>query len=92
LEASPGSYRSWTRGIAWNNDSTTAKNVQNAMNVVRYNGGGNYNSISMGSNHPGGCMVTLADGSTRFLSRTIDLNRVLLPMASRSGGEAVANY
>ncbi len=92
LEATPGSYRSWTRGIAWNNDSTAAKNVQNAMNVVRYNGGGNYNSISMGSNHPGGCMVTLADGSTRFLSRTIDLNRVLLPLASRSGGEVVANY
>jgi prepilin-type processing-associated H-X9-DG protein len=77
------------RGIAWANDSTAAKNVQNAMNTVRYNGGGNWNSISMGSNHPNGCNTGLGDGSVRFLSRNIDLNRVLLPMASRGGGEAV---
>lgn len=91
LEQSPGSFRSWIRGISWNGDSTGAKNVQNAMNTVRYNGGSNFNSISMGSNHPGGCNAGLADGSTRFLSRNIDLNNVLLPMASRASGEAVAS-
>ncbi len=91
LELSPGSYRSWVRGAGWSNDSTAAKNVQNAMNVVRYNGGGNYNSISMGSNHPGGCMVSLADASVRFLSKTTDLNRVMLPLASRNGGEVLGN-
>ncbi len=90
MEVSPGSYRSWVRGTSWNGDSATAKNVQNAMNTVKYNGGGNFNSISMGSNHPQGCNVCLADGSVRFLSKTIDLNRVLLPLASRGGGEAVA--
>lgn len=92
LELSPNSYRSWVRGVGWNNDATAAKNVQNAMNVVRYNGGGNFNSISMGSNHPGGCMVTLADASVRFISKTVDLNRVLLPLASRNGTEVIPNY
>lgn len=92
LELSPGSYRSWVRGVAWNNDATAAKNVQNAMNTVRYNGGSNFNSISMGSNHPGGCMVALGDASVRFLSRSIDLNRVLLPLASRGGSEVVSDY
>jgi prepilin-type N-terminal cleavage/methylation domain-containing protein/prepilin-type processing-associated H-X9-DG protein len=89
LELSPGSYRSWIRGISWNGDSTGAKNVQNAMNTVRYNGGSNYNSVSLGSNHPGGCNAGMADGSLRFLSKNIDLNLVLLPMASRGGGETV---
>jgi prepilin-type N-terminal cleavage/methylation domain-containing protein/prepilin-type processing-associated H-X9-DG protein len=89
LERSPGSYRSWVRGGLWNNDATCIKNVTNAMRTVRYNGGGNYNDISMGSNHSGGCNVAFGDGSVRFLSETIDLNRVLKPLASRSGGEVV---
>lgn len=90
LELSPGSYRAWVRGMSWNGDSTGAKNVQNAMNTVRYNGSSNYNSISMGSNHPQGCNGGMADGSVRFLSKNIDLNLILLPMASRAGGETVA--
>ena len=31
------------RGIDWNNDSTGSRNVANAMNTVKYNGGGNWN-------------------------------------------------
>jgi prepilin-type N-terminal cleavage/methylation domain-containing protein/prepilin-type processing-associated H-X9-DG protein len=91
LELPPGSFRSWVRGVCWNNDCTSAKNVANAMNTVRYNGGGNYNNISIGSNHPEGCNVGLADGSVRFLRKSIDLNRVLLPMASRAGGETATD-
>jgi len=87
LELAPGSLRSWVRGMGWADDSTAAKNVANAMNTVRYNGGGNYNSISLGSNHPQGCNAGLGDGSVRFLSKSIDLNRVLLPLASRAGAE-----
>jgi prepilin-type processing-associated H-X9-DG protein len=43
----------------------------------------------MGSQHPGGCNVLLADASVRFLTRTVDLNLVLKPLASRGGGEVV---
>jgi hypothetical protein len=91
LELSPGSLRAWVRGVTWLSDSTGAKNVQNAMNTVRYNGGGNYNSISLGSNHPSGCNAGITDGSVRFVNRNIDLNNVLLPLASRAGGETVTS-
>jgi prepilin-type N-terminal cleavage/methylation domain-containing protein len=91
LELSPGSLRAWPRGGLWDNDCTSLKNVTNAMKTVRYNGGGNYNDISMGSNHPGGCNVALGDASVRLLTENIDLNRVLKPMASRNGGEVVTN-
>jgi len=89
LELSPGSLRSWVRGALWDNDYTCSKNVTNAMRTVRYNGGGNYNDISMGSNHPGGLNVCFGDGSVKFIPETIDLNRVLLPLASRNGSETV---
>jgi prepilin-type N-terminal cleavage/methylation domain-containing protein len=87
LEESPATYRSWIRGICWNNDSNASKNVRNAMNTVRYNGGSNFNEVSMGSNHPGGCGIAMADTSVRFLSADVDVNTVLLPLASRAGGE-----
>jgi prepilin-type N-terminal cleavage/methylation domain-containing protein/prepilin-type processing-associated H-X9-DG protein len=92
LELSPGSLRAWPRGCNWTSDDTGSKNVRNAMRTVRYNGGGNYNDISMGSNHPSGCNVAFADGSVRFLRESIDLNRVLLPLASRSGGEVIPDF
>jgi prepilin-type N-terminal cleavage/methylation domain-containing protein/prepilin-type processing-associated H-X9-DG protein len=92
LELAPGSLRAWPRGANWTSDSTASKNVANAMRTVRYNGGGNYNDISMGSNHPGGCNVAFSDASVRFLREAIDLNRVLLPLASRHGGEVVPDF
>jgi prepilin-type N-terminal cleavage/methylation domain-containing protein/prepilin-type processing-associated H-X9-DG protein len=92
LEVSPGSLRGWPRGCSWTDDCTSMKNVTNAMRTVKYNGGGNYNDISMGSNHPGGCNVALADGSIRFLRESTDLNTVLKPLASRAGGEIVTDY
>jgi prepilin-type N-terminal cleavage/methylation domain-containing protein len=92
LEEAPASYRSWIRGICWNNDSSSSKNVKNAMNTVRYNGGSNYNEVSMGSNHPGGCGVAMADASVRFLSQDVDLNSVLLPVSSRAGGDPAESY
>jgi prepilin-type processing-associated H-X9-DG protein len=87
-----GSYRSWVRGFAWNSDGTCSKNVTNGMNVQTYTAAGTYNNTSMGSNHPGGCNVAMADASVRFLSNTVDLNTVLLPLASRNGGETLPPY
>ena len=48
--------------------------------------------MSWGRMNPSSAMswnTGLGDGSVRFLSKNIDLNRVLLPMASRGGGETV---
>ncbi len=64
-------YRSWVRGQ--NGGSGTTKNVTYPMNSTFYSGGNNFNDISFGSNHPGGCNVMPADASGRFLSETIDL-------------------
>jgi prepilin-type N-terminal cleavage/methylation domain-containing protein len=80
-------YRSWVRGTAWASDSTCSKNVANAMNTVTYNGANNYNDVSMGSAHPQGCNVAYGDASVRFLKEDVDLNTVLLPLASRNGNE-----
>jgi len=91
LELTPGSLRGWPRGASWNGDFTASKNVTNAMNTVKYNGGGNFNDISMGSNHSGGCNVAMGDGSVRFLRQSIDLNTVLKPLASRAGGEVTTS-
>ena len=46
----------------------------------------------MGANHPGGCNVALGDGSVRFVSESVDLNNVLLPLASRLGGEVIPSF
>jgi prepilin-type N-terminal cleavage/methylation domain-containing protein len=91
-EGCQNSYRAWQRGFVWNSDSTASKNVTNAMNTVTYNGSNNYNDVSMGSEHPGGCNVALGDASVRLLRKDIDLNTVLLPLASRKGKEVVSNY
>jgi len=92
LERHESSLRAWPRGYVWNSDATCSKNVANPMRTVKYNGGGNYNNISMGSNHSGGCNVAFADGAIRLLSRNIDLSRVLLPLASRQGGEVLLEF
>jgi prepilin-type N-terminal cleavage/methylation domain-containing protein len=92
LEVAPGSLRAWPRGANYTSDTNSIKNLANAMRTVKYNGGGNYNDISMGSNHTGGCNVVLGDASVRFLRESIDLNTILKPLASRAGGEVVSNY
>ena len=46
----------------------------------------NYHDVSMGSKHPGGCNVLMADDSVHFLSETMDLV-TLKAMGSRSSGE-----
>jgi hypothetical protein len=43
------------------------------------------------SNHPGGVNATIADGSVRFLSETID-SGILDALITRSGGERVGSF
>lgn len=43
------------------------------------------------SGHPGGCNVALADGSTRFVSDSVD-NTTWRAVSTRAGGETVGSY
>jgi prepilin-type N-terminal cleavage/methylation domain-containing protein/prepilin-type processing-associated H-X9-DG protein len=77
-------YRSWNRGNASGSGAT--KNIRFPINSTFYNGSDNFNDISMGSNHSGGCNFTLGDGSVRFIRDSIDLN-IYKASASINGGE-----
>jgi len=82
-------YRSWIRG--WDSDSSgvpsAGKNIKFAINSTDYTPG-NFNNVSLSSNHTGGVNVALCDGSVRFLRDTTPLD-TLLRLASRNGGEVV---
>ncbi len=86
--ASSGTLRSWVRGAGWNNSGTALKNVRYAMKAVRYTGD-DFNDTSMGSSHPGITVVGFADGHVQPLFESVDIASVLLPLASRGGGEVV---
>lgn len=81
------SYRSWTRGCG-DSACAAAKNVNSAFKVDEYNGSNNFNMISMGSEHPGGAMFGMGDGSVKFVSATIDFN-TYRAAATRNGGESL---
>jgi prepilin-type N-terminal cleavage/methylation domain-containing protein/prepilin-type processing-associated H-X9-DG protein len=80
-------YRSWIRG--WDNDSSGAtvsgKNMVNAINSADYTSG-NFNNVSLSSNHTGLVNVAMCDGSIRTLNQSMALD-TLKRLASRSGGE-----
>jgi prepilin-type processing-associated H-X9-DG protein len=44
-----------------------------------------------GSRHPGGCQILLADGSTRFVSESIE-NATRLYLSRMADGETLPNY
>jgi prepilin-type processing-associated H-X9-DG protein len=46
---------------------------------------------AMGSGHPGGCNVAMADGATRFVSESVD-NPTLRALSTRAGGETIGSY
>jgi prepilin-type processing-associated H-X9-DG protein len=89
----PGSttndYRSWTRGQA--GGAGACKNVTNPINSTWYNGSNNFNDISMGSNHSGGCNFALGDGSVRFIRQSIDLTIYMASSSMNSGEIAPLN-
>jgi len=83
-------YRSWIRG--WDSDQSgvpnAGKNVKYPINSTDYMPG-DFNSVSLASNHAGGVNVSMCDGSTRFLDESTPLD-TLLRLASRRGEEDVA--
>ena len=78
-------FRIWTRG-AQGNAMGSCKNIQYRINQQAYQNGNNFNSVSFGSNHTGGCQFLMGDGSVRFVSENVNFN-VYQATASRNGGE-----
>src|SRR5262245_33884999 len=86
-------YRVWIRGT-YNDtgvpyrDTTCCRNVANSMYSTPYNGGGNSNNTSFGSEHSGhGANFALADGTVRYLNSSINLG-TYLSIASYNGAES----
>jgi prepilin-type N-terminal cleavage/methylation domain-containing protein/prepilin-type processing-associated H-X9-DG protein len=65
-------YRRWHRGFQGTASGGT-KNVTFGINTTTYNGSNNFNEISFGSNHVGGCHMLFADGAVTFASENVDL-------------------
>jgi hypothetical protein len=80
-------YRPWTRG--WDgNAAASAKSTLYAINSTPYNGSSNFNHVTFGSNHAGGCHFGYADGAVVFMSEAISLV-TFNSLSSRNGGESV---
>ena len=81
-------FRSWVRGCwgAGNDEVCGCRNYVNGINVPTPAVSTIFNSIAMGSQHPGGTNFGMCDGSIRFVSANIDLG-VYKSTSSRNGGE-----
>ena len=81
----PTRYRAWTRGGAVNNFMAPAKNIALAINSDDTS---TFNDMNMGSNHTGGAMFGMTDGSVKFVRDSIDFD-TYRASASMDGGESV---
>lgn len=80
-----------TNDSAWASPLGATGNLRNPMNNKNpawQMGQGDVRCHGWSSNHPGGALCTLADGSTRFMSETLD-HWVRYSIATRNGGEPV---
>ncbi len=77
-------YRIWTRGAS-GSAMGSCKNIQYNINYQAYTSA-NFNDVSFGSNHTGGCQFVIGDGSVRFVSENINFS-VYQGTGSRNGGE-----
>lgn len=80
-------YRVWIRGCDSSACGST-KNVNFGIGVQPYTAS-NFNDVSFGSQHVGGCHFLNADGSVIFLSQNIDMT-MYKSLSSSNGGEAVS--
>ncbi|QEL15721.1 DUF1559 domain-containing protein [Limnoglobus roseus] len=85
--ATASHYRTWTRGN--NGGAGACKCVTNSINSTFYNGSNNFNDISFGSQHTGGCNFGMGDGTVRFVRDTVDLS-IYKAAASISVGEVAS--
>ena len=82
-------YRNWTRGIYQDSRGVLTMTARNIRYPLNSQIALTWNSIALGSNHPGGANFALADGSVRMVSDTIDMP-LYLAAASRDGGEGLS--
>jgi len=85
--ATPVHYRTWIRGN--NAGSGATKNVTNPINSTFYNGSNNFNDISFGSSHGGGCNFAMGDGSVKYINQNIDMS-VYKGLASIAASEVAS--
>lgn len=88
-----GEFEAWLGGLSpGHTNSMTSKNVMYPLNSYRFDRELNFlflNDASFGSQHSGnGAHFAFADGSTRFLSDSIELD-ILKSVASRANEEVV---
>lgn len=79
--------RSWLKGTQWSGGTGGIRNIR--YDMLFSSSSTNFQNVSLGSQHRGGCNVAFGDCSVRFLSWTSDFNRVLRGLSSRDGGEQV---
>lgn len=78
-------YRAWTRGTGGSLQVSSCKNVVYPINSQPYTAN-NFNDVSFGSQHPGGCHFVMCDGSVKFVTETVDMV-VYRASASMNGKE-----
>lgn len=91
--------RSWNAGSGANRewgDAGWSANVTTIRYPIATSGGdGNelnyHENIPLISAHPGGVLITLADGSSRFFSETTNFG-ILTALSDRQDGSVVGNY
>jgi prepilin-type N-terminal cleavage/methylation domain-containing protein/prepilin-type processing-associated H-X9-DG protein len=87
-------FRSWVRGcsaqggVAPSNTAEVCpcRNIKDGINIPTLASNTLFNSITMGSQHPGGCNFSMCDGAVRYVSQNVDL-AVYRATASRNSGE-----
>ncbi|MFI4875064.1 MAG: DUF1559 domain-containing protein [Blastopirellula sp. JB062] len=88
ISGSLGNWASWVRGVQGSSHGVAStKNIKFGINQ-HDSSGGNFNNISFNSEHPGGAMFMIGDGSIKFTAETIDFS-AYLSQASRDGGEVI---
>ena len=79
------SYRKWIRGCD-GSAAGSCKNILDGIKMTPYNGSNNFNDVSFGSEHSGGCLFVMCDAAVKFVSENVDL-AVYKSTASRDGTE-----
>jgi len=91
FKPAPGNVRPWILSSNGSKGLYTAKAVRYAPNqqLDRTSDGTMFNHLPFGSSHAGGLMVTMGDGSTRFIDDYIDI-AVFRAAATANGQESDA--